>query len=105
MIAGLAAGWLLEACTGSPPSTAAPSPVVSTQSAPTVVSVAVSGSAPLAGATTQFSATATLSDATTQSVTNTHAYPQPDRRILRVVSQSERRQYLRVGLGNGGDVA
>ena len=70
MIAGVAAGWLFEACGGSPPSTAAPSAVVTTPSAPTVVSVAVSGSAPLAGASTQFSATATLSDGTTQSVTN-----------------------------------
>jgi hypothetical protein len=69
MFAGVAAGWLLEACAGSPPSTTAPSPVVSTP-APTMVSLAVSGSAPLAGATTQFSATATLSDGTTQSMTN-----------------------------------
>jgi hypothetical protein len=67
---GVAAGWLLEGCAGSSPSTAAPSPVVSTQSALRVVSLAVAGSAPLAGATTQFSATATSSDNTTQSVTN-----------------------------------
>jgi Carboxypeptidase regulatory-like domain/Bacterial Ig-like domain (group 2) len=70
VVAGVAAGWLLEACAGSSPSTAAPTPVVSTQSAPKVVSVAVSGSAPFTGTTTQFSATATSSDDTTQSVTN-----------------------------------
>jgi hypothetical protein len=68
VIAGAAASWLLQACANSP-QTAAPSPVASTQSAATVVSVAVSGSAPLAGATAQFSATATSSDGTTQSVT------------------------------------
>jgi hypothetical protein len=71
---GVAAGWLLEACAGGSPSTAAPSPVVTTQSVPRVVSVTVAGSAPLAGATTQFSATATSSDNTTQSVTNASSW-------------------------------
>jgi hypothetical protein len=80
----VAAGWLLAACANTPPSTAAPSPVVSTPSAPTVVSVAVSGSAPLAGATTQFSATATLSDGTTQSMTDAASWSSSDSSVASV---------------------
>ena len=76
MLAGAAAGGLLDACAGSPsvPSSStanAPSPA-------TVVSIAVSGAAPLIGATAQFSATATLSDGTTKSVTNAAGWSSSD---------------------------
>jgi Bacterial Ig-like domain (group 2) len=84
LFAEVAAGWLLAACAGSPTSTAAPSLVVGTPSAPTVVSLAVSGSAPLAGATTQFSLTATLSDGTTQSMTNAASWSSSDSSVASV---------------------
>src|SRR5579862_843237 len=74
MLAGVAAGCLLEACTGSPGSSVAPSPAVSTSTAAAVVSIAVSGSAPITGAATQFSATAALADGTTQAVTSAAAW-------------------------------
>ena len=80
MFAGVAAGWLLVACGGSPPSVAAPSPVVSA----TVVSLAVSGSPPAVGATTQFSATATLSDGTTQSMTTAATWSSSDSKVASV---------------------
>ena len=83
MFAGVAAGWLLEACAGSA-ATTAPSPVVSTAAAPTVASVAVSGSAPLAGASSQFSATVTLSDGTTQSMTNQAGWSSSDTSVASV---------------------
>ena len=63
------AGWLLEACSSSRSSTS-PSAVTPSTPAATVTSVGVSGSAPQVGATTQFSATATLSDGTTVPVTS-----------------------------------
>jgi Bacterial Ig-like domain (group 2)/Carboxypeptidase regulatory-like domain len=84
MIAGLAGGWLSEACGGSSPSATAPSPVVSTPSTPTVVSVTVSGTVPLPGATSQFSAAATLSDGTTQSVTNAATWSSSNNNVARV---------------------
>lgn len=70
--AGVSAGWLFQACTNGPRSSAAPSSTAST--AATVMSVTVSGSAPTAGASAQFSATAVFSDGTTQSVTDAAAW-------------------------------
>jgi hypothetical protein len=43
ILAGVAAGWLFEACAGSPASTAAPSPVASTPSTPTASSLNLTG--------------------------------------------------------------
>ena len=84
MCAGAAAGWLLAACAGSPSSPAGPSPVVSTPSAPAVASITVAGSSPLVGATAQFTATATLSDGTTQRVTNLASWSSSDSTIANV---------------------
>lgn len=84
MCAGAAAGWLLAACAGSPPSAAGPSPLVSTPSAPAVASIAVAGSSPLVGATAQFSATATLSDGTTQAMTNLASWSSSDSKVASV---------------------
>jgi Carboxypeptidase regulatory-like domain/Bacterial Ig-like domain (group 2) len=69
-LAAAASASLLIACTGSNPSTA-PSSNPAAPAAPTVLSVAVAGSAPLVGATTPFTATASLSDGTTATVTKT----------------------------------
>ena len=82
MFAGIAAGWLLQACGAS--SATAPSTPTSTPSASTVVSVAVSGSAPPVGATTQYSATATLSDGTTQSVTSAASWSSSNNSVASV---------------------
>ena len=89
MFAGVAAGWLLAACAGGSSSATAPSPVVSTPSAPAVTSIAVSGSSPLVGATTHFSATATLSDATTQSLTNLASWSSSNSRVATVSASGE----------------
>ena len=71
LLALVTTGWVLEACSGSRSSTS-PSPTSTSTPAPaaTVASVGVSGSAPQVGTTAQFSATATLSDGTTVSVTS-----------------------------------
>ena len=70
LLALVTTGWLLGACSSSRSSTS-PSPVGTPTPTATVASVAVSGSAPRVGTTTQFSATATLSDGTTVPVTST----------------------------------
>jgi len=69
LLALVATGGLLDACSSSRSSTS-PSPVSTSTPTATVASVAVSGSAPQVGATTQFSATAALSDGSTVSVTS-----------------------------------
>ena len=80
--AGAAAGCLLDACTASP---AVPSPgTTPTPSAAAVVSVAVSGSAPLVGANSQFSATATLSDGTTKPVTSVASWSSSNAAVAKV---------------------
>lgn len=66
-LAVVATACVFDACVGAAPP-AAPTPTPA-GSSPTVISVAVTGSAPAVGATAQFTATATLSDGTTQSVT------------------------------------
>ena len=84
MLAGFTAAWLLEACAGSSPSTVAPTPVDSGKTAAAVVSITVSGSAPLPGTTSQFSATATLSDGTTQAVTSVASWSSSNSSIATV---------------------
>src|SRR5262245_4706721 len=73
LLALVTTGWLLGACSSSRSSTS-PSPVGTPTPTATVASVAVSGSAPRVGTTTQFSATATLSDGTTVPVTSTASW-------------------------------
>lgn len=77
LLAGIAPASLLIACSGAPPPTA-PTSSSSTPAASTVVSVAVAGSAPVVGATASFSATATLSDGTTSTVTNVATWSSSD---------------------------
>jgi hypothetical protein len=78
---------LLAACSGSP-SSSSPSPSPSNPVAPaiTVSSVTVNGSAPALGETSQFTATAALSDGTTQDVTGQATWQSSDASVAVVSS-------------------
>ena len=85
LLAGLIPACLLIACTGGEsPTTTAPTSGSGTPTTPTVVSVAVVGSPPAVGAAAPFSATATLSDGTTSTITNAAAWSSSDATIASV---------------------
>lgn len=80
LIATVALSW---ACSGKP--TTAPTATPATQS-PTVTAVTVTGNAPLVGQTTQLTATATLSNGTTQDVTAQATWQSSNASIVSVAS-------------------
>jgi len=80
LVASLALAIGLSSCGGSDtaPTSTPPPP------APSVVSVAVSGSAPQVGSSAQFTATASLSNGTTQAVTNQASWQSTDAGVASV---------------------
>lgn len=74
------------ACSGSPSSTPSTPTTPTTPSAPTVSSVAVTGSAPNVGASAAFTATATLSNSTAQTVTSQATWQSSNGAVATVTS-------------------
>ena len=83
-LAALLPACVLIACTGSAPSTAAPSSSPAAPARATVASVAIAGPAPVVGATAPFSATASMSDGTTATVTNAATWSTSDASVASV---------------------